>query len=84
MINKERGYWIGDLPSEHKYDRVLSKKLVEVLRSKNVETIIDLGCGLGLYTEHFITEAFKCIFFICNWNSLPLFAISNDNNSTNC
>ena len=72
MINKERGYWIGDLPSEHKYDRVLSKKLVEVLRSKNVETIIDLGCGLGLYTEHFITEAFKCDCFDGNPDTVKL------------
>ena len=51
----EHGYWDGDFAVDHHaYDQPLSDALVQFLKTENVETMADLGCGLAHYVKHFI------------------------------
>jgi cyclopropane fatty-acyl-phospholipid synthase-like methyltransferase len=59
MIN-ERGYWMEKNSHEHKYDLPLNKELINLLKEINCESIIDLGCGPGLYSKAFVAENFDC------------------------
>jgi cyclopropane fatty-acyl-phospholipid synthase-like methyltransferase len=59
MIN-ERGYWMEKDSHEHKYDSPLNNELVKILKETNCESIIDLGCGPGLYSKVFVNENFDC------------------------
>lgn len=59
MIN-ERGYWMEKNNHEHKYDSPLNKELVNILKEINCKSIVDLGCGPGLYSKVFVTENFDC------------------------
>ena len=45
---------------EHKYDSLLNNELIKILKEINCGSIIDLGCGPGLYSKVFINENFDC------------------------
>ena len=48
------GYWEGsESSSQHKHDPSLSSALVEFFREENIDTLVDFGCGMGKYVEHF-------------------------------
>lgn len=59
MFN-ERGIWLDNNLVEHKYDAPLNNMLIEVLKEKQVKTIMDFGCGPGDYAKRFIDSGFKC------------------------
>lgn len=59
MFNK-RGIWLDNNSSEHKHDTLLNNVLIEVLKEKNIKTIIDFGCGQGEYAKQFINAGFDC------------------------
>ena len=59
MIN-ERGYWLEKNSHEHKYDSPLNQELIKTLKELNCNSIIDLGCGPGLYSKAFIVDGFDC------------------------
>lgn len=57
-----KGYWIGsddNIIKEHVYDKKLSAGLVEFFKNHN-GTVVDLGCGLGNYTKHLLSNNIKC------------------------
>lgn len=56
----EKGIWLDNNLIEHKYDSQLNKKLIEILNSEKVKTIIDLGCGPGMYSEFLNQNGFFC------------------------
>ena len=59
MIN-ERGYWLEKNSHEHKYDLPLNQELTKILKEVNCKSIVDLGCGPGLYAKSFIVSNFDC------------------------
>ena len=59
MIN-ERGYCLEKNSHEHKYDLPLNQELTKILKEVNCKSIVDLGCGPGLYAKSFIVSNFDC------------------------
>lgn len=71
-INKN-GYWEGlSASSQHMYDFKLSTQLLSFLKNENVESIVDLGCGLGTYVQHFNSNGLKADGFDGNPNTPEL------------
>lgn len=59
MSIHNRGYWLDKAETDtHASDPVLKEALVKVF--SDVKTIIDIGCGNGEYTKHFIQHKFEC------------------------
>lgn len=59
MSIHNRGYWLDKAETNtHASDPVLKEALVKVF--SDVKTIIDIGCGNGEYTKHFIQHGFEC------------------------
>lgn len=56
----ERGYWQDNGIDHHKYDRPLSDELVNIFKEKNVKTVLDLGCGPGMYADNFTYNKLEC------------------------
>lgn len=55
----ERGYWLSkDETNTHDWDRPLAAELVKMFRTS--KTIVDIGCGNGGYTKHFIDNGLSC------------------------
>jgi cyclopropane fatty-acyl-phospholipid synthase-like methyltransferase len=56
----ERGYWLSTRETDkHVFDKRLMAGLI--LMFKDVDNIIDIGCGNGSYTKAFIEQGFDCI-----------------------
>jgi SAM-dependent methyltransferase len=54
----ERGYY---LDTQEKDGGVCERSIVEsVLQLFKIETVVDLGCGAGRYTQQFIDNGIKC------------------------
>lgn len=49
----DTGFWIGDPKDLHKHDDPLCAEITKVLKEKNIRTLLDLGCGNGLYAKYF-------------------------------
>ena len=45
------GIWSGLITDQHSHDPKLAQQLVTFFQSKNAASVLDLGAGLGLYTE---------------------------------
>lgn len=56
----DRGVWLDNNVVEHKFDEPLSLMLNQILKEKNVESIIDFGCGPGEYAWSFTNNGFDC------------------------
>jgi cyclopropane fatty-acyl-phospholipid synthase-like methyltransferase len=59
MINK-KGFWEDNNISEHKYDKPLSDMLVNIFKENNINTVLDMGCGPGMYAENFNKNNIEC------------------------
>lgn len=53
-IITERGYWECSNPDIYKFDRPLADAIIAFLKSKGEVSVLDLGCGNGDYTNHFL------------------------------
>ena len=50
----QNGFWIGaEAESQHSYDESLSEALLTFFKNEKVKTVVDLGCGMGTYVQHF-------------------------------
>jgi len=60
-INK-RGFWEDPISkhSRHVHDHTLNTEIIKLLKDLNVTSILDLGCGPGLYSKNFIENGFDC------------------------
>lgn len=59
QINKN-GYWETNTGEGHVHDHSLSNSLIDFLKSENIESIVDLGCGMGDYAHKFIANGIPC------------------------
>jgi len=58
----ERGYWLSKAETNtHDWDRPLASELVKMFKTS--ATIVDIGCGNGGYTKHFIENGLSCVGF---------------------
>ena len=59
----QQGMWSGlDSESFHRHDPQLAEQIVAFFKSKNASSVLDLGAGLGLYTEKLIQNGKTGIF----------------------
>ena len=50
----ENGYWDGlEAGEQHAYDETLSQALLTFFKNEKIESLVDLGCGMGNYVQHF-------------------------------
>lgn len=57
-INKN-GYWEDKNP-KHLYDKKLSYFILDLLKRKNIKTLVDFGCGDASYVKYFINNGIEC------------------------
>ena len=50
-VNKDRGYWQTEKPF-HKTDVGLKKELVNFCHTKDIDSVVDFGCGDASYIRH--------------------------------
>lgn len=48
------GAWLNKTNEGHCFDHKLAQAIVEFCKERNLNTILDLGCGDGSYVEYFI------------------------------
>ena len=64
MRVNERGYWEdmceSDIQEEHAFDQRLCEQIKIFFLGENARTVVDLGCGLGNYTEQLNTGNMIC------------------------
>jgi cyclopropane fatty-acyl-phospholipid synthase-like methyltransferase len=62
-INKN-GFWEGlESYKEHIYDSTLGDSLTTFFKKENVNSLVDLGCGMGNYVKTFQDNNINCIGF---------------------
>lgn len=58
----DNGIWVGeDAGEHHQFDDSLANAIVHVFKTHNVQSVVDVGCGLGLYTQRLIDNNINCI-----------------------
>lgn len=56
----KHGFWVGnDVQREHVYDPCLGNAIATFLESEDAFTLVDFGCGLGNYSQLFISKGFS-------------------------
>ena len=68
MIINKNGYWEDESPY-HYFDKRLSHYILDLLKRKNIKTLVDLGCGDGSYSKHFIENGIYCELYDGNPNT---------------
>lgn len=64
----ERGYWTSEKETDtHEFDESLAKAMVHLFGF--AESVVDIGCGNGEYTRHFINCGIRCKGFDGNPNT---------------
>lgn len=61
MKINERGFWENKTPEGHGYDLGLAYALVHFFLRERAESVIDMGCGTGIYTAILRAEGFKVL-----------------------
>jgi hypothetical protein len=57
----DQGFWEGeDSRSKHYFDKPLYESILDFLKNHNIQTVLDLGCGLGEYAKAFRDNGFLC------------------------
>lgn len=55
-----RGYWETKDATGHAHDGALERSIIEIFRRLGVASVLDLGCGLGVYAAALRQEGFDC------------------------
>ena len=59
-----RGNWTTKEETDtHVFDRALCDAIIIVCENQGINSIIDIGCGNGAYTKHFLMNGFDCMGF---------------------
>lgn len=57
----DNGIWVGkDAGNHHQFDNVLASAISILLKENNIKNVIDIGCGLGLYTKTLLDNGINC------------------------
>ena len=76
MRINNRGYWEDmtkkDIQREHAFDQPLCDQLKQFFTNEHIDIVVDLGCGLGNYTEQLNTETMVCDGYDGNPNTVIL------------
>lgn len=69
----ENGFWEGlEAKNQHCYDKKLSEELLNFFKNEKIESVCDLGCGMGNYVKHFKENGLNASGFDGNPNTLEL------------
>ena len=70
MSINENGYWQGvEASSQHCYDSSMCVSLLKFLKTENVKSVVDFGCGMGDYVKAFQENNINAIGFDGNPNT---------------
>ncbi len=64
----ENGFWLDYSTEHHAYDPILSNALAKFFKKENA-SVIDVGCGEGLYINNFLKSGINCKGFDGNPNT---------------
>lgn len=67
-----RGYWENDTTKGHHNDIPLCSVLIDFLKTNEIKTLLDLGCGPAFYISEFIKENIQCEAYDGNPNTPEL------------
>jgi len=62
-IDTSSGIWDNSTGEGHVHDQKLSEAIIEFVKSKNIKSVTDLGCGKGDYIKEikpFVNSVFAC------------------------
>lgn len=65
----EFGCWQSTDATGHVCDQRLCRSIIELMKTQNIKTVYDMGCGEGSYTKNIIKENFVCIAYDGNPNT---------------
>jgi cyclopropane fatty-acyl-phospholipid synthase-like methyltransferase len=51
ILDKNRGMWLTTDLSGHAFDENLCNSIISFLKKENIQSLVDFGCGHGLYTK---------------------------------
>jgi cyclopropane fatty-acyl-phospholipid synthase-like methyltransferase len=73
MSVHSHGFWQGTgIVGDHAFDPTLCDTLTEFFKGEKVESLVDLGCGLGDYVKHFKKEGLNVVGYDGNPNTPEL------------
>ena len=58
-IINSRGFWENERPI-HWFDKILCHYILDLLKRKNIQSLVDFGCGDGDYVKYFIENEIIC------------------------
>lgn len=56
----KNGFWENSDSLGHRYDPVLSEAIASLLKEKSLTSVVDFGCGMGLYAKKIIDSGIYC------------------------
>lgn len=56
----ENGFWENESGVGHVHDTRLSEELIKFLKEKDLENVVDFGCGMGDYARKIINSNILC------------------------
>ena len=58
----DNGIWVGeDAGQHHQFDDSLANAITHLFKINNTQNVVDIGCGLGLYTQRLIDNNINCV-----------------------
>ena len=73
MSIHDHGFWEGlNVAGEHCHDHSLADSLSVFFKQENVNSLVDLGCGLGDYVKNFLRNNINAVGFDGNPNTPEL------------
>jgi hypothetical protein len=72
MIINERGYWENLTGKGHLFDDKLANAILDLLKEKQISSLVDFGCGLADYVKVFKENNIYCKAYDGNPNTETL------------
>lgn len=72
MKINEKGFWENKTAEGHHHDKSLARAILDMLKKDECKTLVDFGCGMNYYTEHFRQAGVICQAYDGNPNTYAL------------
>jgi cyclopropane fatty-acyl-phospholipid synthase-like methyltransferase len=72
MKINEKGFWENKTSEGHMHDRRLALAIAAMLQKEKLQNLVDFGCGMNYYTEHFRQAGIICQAYDGNPNTYAL------------
>ena len=72
MKINQKGFWENKTAEGHHHDKRLATAILDMLKKDECKTLVDFGCGMNYYTEHFRQAGVICQAYDGNPNTYAL------------